>query len=511
MPRSFAVQTYLGALGMRWLDELLAVFPAPQVIGDRMRCVERIVLDSRHAARGVMFVARSGTRHDGLAYLQDAYDRGCRLVASDRMPPALPTDCTLVLVEDIHGALAAWSHALYGDPSNHLAVYGVTGTNGKTTTTYLLAHLLRQCGIPTGLVGTFGVQYDREYIPTRHTTPEAPELAELFAVMLQRGVQAVAMEVSSHALWWRRVEGTQFVGAIFTNLTPEHLDFHRTMDNYARAKKRFFDMLPSDATAVVFADNEWSEVMVADTAARVVRVGRGYTAQVNICDERLSVNDSAWRLVWDDGRSIQLIMRLVGSYNVENASLAVVLLAEKGYSLDMLAEALRSAIPPPGRLERLVLDGGITAIVDYAHTPDALERLLRQCRLMMPEDTRLICVFGCGGDRDRLKRPLMGAHAVSLADIVILTSDNPRAEDPASIVAEIRAGIELVPPAKRRALLLEEIDRERAIQLAVEHARPGDWIVVAGKGHERYQIVGTERIPFSDRDVLVALGGVNKL
>lgn len=510
MPCSFAVQTYLGALGMLWLDELLAVFPARQVIGDRTRYITRIVLDSRRAAPGVMFVARNGTRHDGLVYLPDAYARGCRLVASDRMPPALPNDCTLVLVEDIHSALAAWSQALYGNPNDHLTVYGVTGTNGKTTTTHLLAHLLRQCGIPAGLVGTLGVQYGGEHIPTRHTTPEAPELAELFADMLHRGVQAVVMEVSSHGLWWRRVEGIQFAGAIFTNLTPEHLDFHRTMDNYARAKKRLFDMLSSDAVAVVFADNEWSEVMVADTAARVVRVGRGYSAQVNICDERLTSDGSQWCLVWEDGRTVQLAMRLVGSYNVENASLAIVLLAEQGYSLDMLAEGLASASPPPGRLERLVLRDGITAIVDYAHTPDALERLLRQCRMMMPENARLICVFGCGGDRDRLKRPLMGAHAASLADIVILTSDNPRTEEPTSIIAEIRAGIELVPPAKRRALLLEVLDRGQAIQHALEHAQPGDWIVVAGKGHEQYQIIGNERIAFSDRDVLTTLGNISK-
>lgn len=497
---------------MQLLDRLLAAYPARQIVGDPVRPIERIVLDSRLAGPLAMFVARRGTQHDGLGYLRDAYDRGCRVVASDRLPAALPDDCTFVVADDLHAALARWSHALYDYPSEHLAVYGVTGTNGKTTTTYLLAQLLTGSGTPAGTLGTLGIEFGGERLPTRHTTPEAPEVAASLDWLRRRGAHAVAMEVSSHSLWWRRVEGVRFAGAVFTNLTPDHLDFHHTMDNYARAKKRLFDMLPADAIAVVFADNEWSSTMVADTAARVVRVGRSWDADVRIADEVFTPDGSRWTLRWESGQSATLAMPLVGAFNVENASLAIVLLAERGYRLDRLAEAIRTASPPPGRMERYLLPNGAIAIADYAHTPDALERILRQCRKTMPSDARLLCVFGCGGDRDRTKRPLMGAIAATHADVVVLTSDNPRSEDPASIVAEIRAGIELVPPDKRRARFEEILDRAAAICAAIQQAAPGDWIVVAGKGHEEYQIVGTERIPYSDRELLrsIAAGNVSK-
>jgi UDP-N-acetylmuramyl-tripeptide synthetase len=493
----------------RLLEELLAAYPACQTTGDRVHAIERIVIDSRLAAPDAMFVARRGTSHDGLAYLRDAYDRGCRVVASDRLPAALPDDCTFVLVDDLLGALARWSHALYGEPSAALEVYGVTGTNGKTTTTFLLAHLLEGCQRPTGVIGTLGAEWHGEQRPTRHTTPEAPELADMLHWLRTSGAAAVAMEVSSHALWWRRVEGIQFAGAIFTNLTPDHLDFHRTMDNYARAKKRLFDMLSSDAVAVVFSDSEWSHTMVANTQAQVVGVGRDYGAHVRICDEQLSNTGTRWRLVWDGGPDLELAMPLVGSFNVENASLAVALLVARGYDAQQLAERLRTATAPPGRMERYPLPSGATAVVDYAHTPDALERVLRGCRRMMAPEARLICVFGCGGDRDQAKRPMMGAVAVTLADVVILTNDNPRTEDPARILADIRAGVELVAPPKRRARVEEIPDRSSAIAAAIAAAEPGDWIVVAGKGHEDYQIIGTERVPYSDRDLISRLAHVS--
>jgi len=502
MPCSFAAQTYLGNRPMRLLEELLAVFPVREVIGDRVQIIERIVLDSRQAAARTLFVARCGKEHDGLTFLRDAYDRGCRVVASDRVPSALPSDCTFILCDDLLGALARWSHALYGNPTAQLAVYGVTGTNGKTTTTALLAHLLSACGEPSGVIGTLGARYGDEHQPTRHTTPEAPELAAMLAWMLSRGATAVAMEVSSHALWWRRVEGTQFAGAIFTNLTQDHLDFHRTMENYARAKKRLFDMLPAGVPAVIFADNEWSQFMVADTQATVLRVGRGYEADVRIVAEQRSASGTQWRLEWDDGRRVEISTPLVGGFNVENASLALVLLAARGYSLERLAEALRTAQAPPGRMEQIALPTGAHAVVDYAHTPDALERVLQQCRAMMEPTARLFCIFGCGGERDRAKRPLMGAIAARYADYAIITNDNPRRENPAQIAADIRAGIELVPAEKRRATFIEELDRRSAIALAVGMASAGDWIVVAGKGHEEYQHVGDERFPFSDRQVL---------
>lgn len=487
---------------MRLLEELLGVFPAREVLGDRVQFIERIVLDSRQAAERTLFVARRGKEHDGLSFFRDAYDRGCRVIASDRVPAALPSDCTFILCDDLLGALACWSHTLYGDPTARLAVYGVTGTNGKTTTAALLAHLLSACGEVPGVIGTLGVRCGDEHLPTRHTTPEAPELAALLAWMLSRGATAVAMEVSSHALWWRRVERTRFAGAIFTNLTQDHLDFHRTMDNYARAKKRLFDMLPAGVPAVVFADSEWCEFMVADTQATVIRVGRGYQVDVRIVGEQRTAEGTHWTLEWDEGQSVDIATPLLGGFNVENASLALVLLAACGYQLECLAEALRTAQAPPGRMERIPLPTGAHAIVDYAHTPDALERILQQCRAMMEPTARLVCVFGCGGERDRAKRPLMGAIAARYADYAIITNDNPRRENPAQIAADIRAGIELVAAEKRRASFIEELDRRTAIAQAVSMASAGDWIVIAGKGHEAFQYVGDERFPFSDRQVL---------
>ncbi len=492
------------------LEDVLAAYPARQIIGHLEHTIERIVLDSRAAAPATLFVARRGTKHDGLAYLDDAYRRGCRVIASDRLPQALPDGCTFILTDDLLSALGHWSQALYQFPGDELDVYGVTGTNGKTTTTYLLAHLLNRCGTAAGVIGTLGAEYNGQQRPTRHTTPEAPELADMLAWLRTLGCRAVAMEVSSHSLWWRRVEGIRFDGAIFTNLSPDHLDFHRTMENYARAKKRLFDMLSAEATAVVFADNQWSDFMVETTAATVIRVGRGYTVNVQICDEQLTTEGTRWRLVWDDGRQVVLHMPLVGSFNVENASLAVVLLAARGYNLTALADNLRTAHAPPGRMERYTLPNGATAIIDYAHTPDALERVLRICRKMMPPDARLFCVFGCGGERDHAKRPIMGSLAVSLTDVVIITTDNPRGEDPAQIIADIKAGIELVAPSKRRACVEEILDRPAAIAAAIAQAQPPDWIVIAGKGHEDYQIIGTERLPYSDRSLLAAYCNVSK-
>jgi len=503
MPRSFVAQTYLGDQRMPLLEELLRAFPARTVLGDPVHVIERIILDSRQAAPHTLFVARRGKEHDGLSFLSDAYERGCRVVASDRIPSSVPDDCTFLQCDDVLGALAHWSHALYGNPTQHLAVFGVTGTNGKTTTTMLLAQLLSSCGVSAGVIGTLGARFRSEVRTTRHTTPEAPELAELFDWMRMRRAQAVAMEVSSHALWWRRVEGIHFTGAIFTNLTQDHLDFHRTMENYAHAKKKLFDMLPHRATAVVFADNEWSQLMVSNTRATVVRVGRGYEADVRITKERRLPEGSQWHLEWDDGRSVEINSPLLGGFNIENASLALVLLDACGYPREQLVSALEHAAAPPGRMEQIMLPSGIRAIVDYAHTPDALERVLQQCTAMMDPSSKLICVFGCGGERDRSKRPLMGAIAARYADVVIITSDNPRREDPSQIAADIRAGIELVPPGKKRAEFAEELDRRAAIALAVATASPGDWIIIAGKGHEEYQLIGDERIPFSDRQVLL--------
>lgn len=491
---------------MRLLSELLAVYPAHQIVGDEVAVVSDIVVDSRYAAPHTLFVARRGTRSDGLLFLRDAYERGCRVVASDRVPEALPADCTFIVVSDIARALGLWSQALYDFPSKKLDVYGITGTNGKTTTSFLLAHMLSAVGVEAGILGTLGSFYRGHHVSMHHTTPEAPEIARHLAWMLDHEARAVAMEVSSHALALSRVEGMQFAGAIFTNLSPDHLDFHHTMEEYARTKRKLFEMLSPDAIAVVFDDSPWAEFMVSNTQARVLRVGRHRSADVRIEDEYSNSAGSRWSLQWQDGSCLRLVMPLVGSFNIENASLAIVLLQASGYDGEQLACALASASSPPGRMERLELACGVTAVVDYAHTPDALEKLLQQCRAMMSAEAHLICVFGCGGERDTTKRPLMGSVAVRYADKVILTSDNPRNEDPRAIIADIISGIEQLPADERSAEIVIEFDRYSAITCALAFAEAGDWVVVAGKGHEEYQIIGSDRIPFSDRAVLLELG-----
>jgi UDP-N-acetylmuramoyl-L-alanyl-D-glutamate--2,6-diaminopimelate ligase len=462
------------------------------------RAVTNIQYDSRRCTEDSLFVAIKGLQSDGHDYAAQAITGGARVIVAERELD-VPPHVALVLVPDTRKALAEIAHVWYDQPSTKLRVFGITGTNGKTTCTFVLKHLLEAMGEQVGIIGTTGNYFGEETIPTNFTTPEAPELCALFADMRKRGATAIVMEVSSHALSLERVHGITFAGAIFTNLTQDHLDFHVTMDAYAEAKKRLFDMLPESSVAVANADDARCAFMLRDTkAATRVLFGRSSKASVQISEEKFSFTRTHVTLLIN-GESMQGSMPLIGKFNVENVAACVAMASALGVSTATLKNALETRVQgAPGRMQRLpIFNDQAVAIVDYAHTPDALEKALLACRELRdtsaPEG-RIICVFGCGGNRDKTKRPKMGAIASNLADLPILTSDNPRLEDPLTILDDILAGI----PKEKFAATTVLAERREAIRHAINLAKAGDIVLVAGKGHENYQILGAEKVHFDD-------------
>ena len=376
---------------------------------------------------------------------------------------------------------------------------GVTGTNGKTTTAHLIHHLLSSLGETAGLIGTIELRLGDESRPATHTTPDALELNEMLREMAGQGCQSCVMEVSSHALDQDRVRAVQFDVAVFTNLTRDHLDYHGSPQAYLAAKKKLFDALPETATALYNADDPAGAQIVADTAADVLAYGFSEEADVRI--EMLENRIDGLRLRID---GTEQRFRLAGLFNAYNLAAAYSAGRALGYAEADVLEALASASPVPGRFEALRFAGGTTVIIDYAHTPDALENVLQTLRTTKSPAATLWCVFGCGGDRDAGKRRPMGALAESYADRVVVTSDNPRTEDPEGIMNDIRRGMDR--PSEAAWI----VDRREAIAYAAEHAAPGDVVLVAGKGHETYQIIGTERRPFDDRAVVQEVFGEMK-
>jgi UDP-N-acetylmuramoyl-L-alanyl-D-glutamate--2,6-diaminopimelate ligase len=455
------------------------------VVGDRDRAVRAVEIDSRRVRPGALFVAVRGERTDGHLYVRDAVANGARAVVL-QAPEDLPEDVTVVRVADSRRALSALAAAFYGDPSLSLDAIGVTGTNGKTTVTHMAAAILNSAGIPCGVVGTVGAEFGKRSWRSEHTTPQAPELHALLAEMLDAGARAVAMEVSSHALALDRVDDVRFRIAALTNVTRDHLDFHHTHDAYAAAKRRLFELADS---CVLNSDDPLGARWAVELLARgrtVVSYGTGAGSALVPTDVAIEPDAAAFAV---GGQRFSV--RLPGRFNVWNALAAIAIARLMGVADATSARGLAALERVPGRMERLSA-GGVDVVVDYAHTPDALENAL----LVLRETTSgaLAVVFGCGGDRDRGKRPLMGAVAARLADRLYLTSDNPRTEEPQAIVDEIVRGI-----GGARAEI--ELDRRRAIERAIGVARRGDVVLVAGKGHEDYQIVGDRVLPFDDAAV----------
>jgi UDP-N-acetylmuramoyl-L-alanyl-D-glutamate--2,6-diaminopimelate ligase len=464
--------------------------------------VNQLQYDSRKIQRGDCFVALRGTGTDGHRFLESAIASGASVVVLEQDAALsdyyfLHSGVVKVVVPDSRKALAVMSANYYNHPAQRLTMVGVTGTNGKTTTTHLIKAILEAAGQRVGLLGTIEYCVGDNVIPASHTTPESLELNELLAQMSTSGCQSVSMEVSSHALHQSRVYGLEFDVAVFTNLTQDHLDYHGSMEEYFKAKKLLFDNLHDEAVAVTNADDTWGMKIAASSPARTFSYGVGEHADIRATDIRLSIEGTSCSL-WFKNQQTTVTTPLVGRFNVYNVLAAYSTGLALGQTPDTLVSGIRSVKSVRGRFERIASPQGWTVIIDYAHTPDALEKCLRTIHDVLPREGRgrIITVFGAGGDRDKTKRPLMGGVAGQWSDIIIVTSDNPRTENPQGIIDDIVSGI------PRGARVTSEVDRRTAIQTALQQARSGDVVLVAGKGHEDYQVIGREKVHFSDREIV---------
>jgi len=472
------------------LDRLLTALPSATTAGPTDREITSIAVHHETAVPGALFVAVPGFRHDGHAFAAAAAARGAAAVVLEH-EVALPGEVTRVLVPDAREALAYLSAAFFGVPSRALRVIGITGTNGKGTTAYLIEALLSGAGMPCGIIGTMGARIGERAIPLDRTTPEAVELQQLLRQMADAGLGYAAVEVASHALALRRVEGTQFDAAVFTNLTQDHLDFHRSLEDYVAAKRRLFEMVDPRGVAVVNADDPHGPVMASASRAPVTTYAIDRDADVTAAGIELHLGGGAYTLRTPGG-AVAVTTSLHGRFNVYNALAAAALARHYGVELDVIRRVLAAFPGVPGRFEAVDEGQAFGVVVDYAHTPDGLHNVLRTAKDFV--QGRTILVFGAGGDRDRTKRPVMGAIAAALADIAVVTSDNPRTEEPTAIIDEILIGM------RGGAAQVEvEPDRRRAIGLAVALARAGDFIIIAGKGHEPYQEIHGTKHPFDDR------------
>lgn len=481
------------------LHDLLDAVDVLELTGDPQIDVSDIVSDSRRATRGALFCAIRGANSDGHEHVAEAVERGAVALLIDR-PVSVPV--VRARVDRVRAALGPVAARFFGNPSASMRVLGVTGTNGKTTTTYLLEAIARAAGESVGVIGTTGVRVDGVVEPIALTTPEAPQLQDLLARMHRGHVGTVAMEVSSHALAYERVDGTRFAVACFTNLSQDHLDEHGTFEQYFAAKARLFTPSFTD-TAAIALDDEWGTRLAAQATAAGLDV---WTFALDPADRehrnaavRGSVmavdgEGSTVRFETAAGTAESMRLPLVGRFNVQNALAAAATALAGGFTLDAVLAGLSVPIVVPGRMEAVVAGQPFTVLVDYAHTPEALERLTTEARRLAGAG-RVLVVFGCGGDRDPTKRSAMGAAAAG-ADHVVLTSDNPRSEDPAAIAAAAEVGLR-----EHDAHYVIELDRRAAIRCAFADARERDVVVIAGKGHESSQEVAGTRLPFDDRAV----------
>ncbi len=467
--------------------------------------ISKLQYDSRKVERSDCFVALKGTKSDGHAFIQNAINQGAKVIVlqDDSVLPdslCMHTGIVKVVVPDTRRALAVMSSNFFGNPSKKLKFVGVTGTNGKTTTSHLVKAILEATGEKVGLVGTIEYKIGDRIIPATHTTPESLELNELFSSMVENNCTSVSMEVSSHALDQSRIYGLDFDVAIFTNLTQDHLDYHETMEKYFEAKKILFTELKPTGCAVLNHDDRWGVQIHDSIKTRTISYGITCAADVKVKDMKFGMNGTA--LIVSNGHGeFTFTIPLIGKFNVYNVLAAYSAGIALGIPREQILTGINNLKNVRGRFERIVSPAGWTAIIDYAHTPDALENCLKTIHDILPTQNRgrIITVFGAGGDRDKSKRPLMGHVAGDYSDIVIVTSDNPRTEEPEKIIDDIMRGV------IRHASVLREVDRRTAIERAVSCAQRGDVILIAGKGHEDYQVIGREKIHFSDREVVEGL------
>jgi UDP-N-acetylmuramoyl-L-alanyl-D-glutamate--2,6-diaminopimelate ligase len=478
---------------MKVLKDILYGVPLRKVIGSSSQEIKHICFDSRKVVSGALFVAIRGTETDGHAFIDKAIDLGANAIICEEYPPVIRQEINYFLVDNSAKALGIIASNFYDRPSTKLKLVGVTGTNGKTTIATLLFQLFRDLGFKVGLLSTVQNQINDLVIPSTHTTPNPLDLNALLNDMVLSGCDYCFMEVSSHAVAQARIEGLEFAGGIFTNLTHDHLDFHKTFDSYLKAKKGFFDGLSNKAFALTNVDDKNGMVMLQNTQGHKKSYGLK-----NIADFKAKIIENHFSGLLLDIDQEEVWFKMVGSFNAYNllAVYATALLLEQD-KLRVLT-SLSRLTGAEGRFDYMISPSGIIGIVDYAHTPDAVQNVLSTIQDIRKGTEQLITVIGCGGDRDKTKRPVMAQVACDWSDKVILTSDNPRSESPEQIIREMELGV--MPSNKKKALSIT--DRKEAIRTACHLAKPGDIIVVAGKGHEKYQEIGGVKLPFDDKEIL---------
>lgn len=481
-------------------NELLAGQQIKAGEGNRSIPLKGITYDSRQVEPGFLFVAVEGFKTDGHNFIEDAVAKGAAAVVVQKQVP-IPNGVPWVQISDTRKGLALMAARFYGFPCKKIKVIGVTGTNGKTTTTHMVRMVYEAAGKKTGLIGTIHNMIGERVLPVKHTTPESVDLQKIMAKMVEERVEVVAMEVSSHALALHRVEGCRFDIAVFTNITQDHLDFHRDMNDYLAAKKKLF---AGAEISVVNADDRYAQQIIEGSGGRVITYGVEKNADIIARDINVIPTGVSFTAIGPRG-SARINLQLTGLFNVYNALAAFAVGTAAGLKPGEIKGALEKLEGVPGRFELINKGQDFAVIVDYAHTPDGLKNILSTAREFT--GGRLITVFGCGGDRDRSKRPLMGKIGAEMSDVAVITSDNPRTEDPEKIIEEILEGVKEVEDAEYTVIP----DRRSAIRYAIELARAGDVVIIAGKGHETYQEVNGERFHFDDREeagiILKKLGG----
>ena len=480
---------------MHILQDILYKVHLLEVVGATDIAVSSIAIDSRKVIKGTAFVAIRGVAQDGHDYISKAIELGAKVIVCENMPALQVEGVTYIKVASTPEAVAFMAHQFYDAPSTKIKLVGVTGTNGKTTIATLLFKLFSSLGYTCGLVSTVQNQIGDQIIPSTHTTPDAVSLNELLSTMVNAGCSHVFMECSSHAVHQHRITGLVFTGALFSNITHDHLDYHKTFENYIAAKKGFFDALPASAFAITNSDDKRGEVMLQNTKAKKLSYGLKSSA-----DYKGKILENALTGLVMLVNEIEVHFRLIGEFNAYNLLAVYGAAVNLGIESNVALTNLSMLAGAEGRFDYIISNKQVIGIIDYAHTPDALENVLATIKKLRKGYEQVITVVGCGGDRDKTKRPIMAQTACDLSDKVILTSDNPRTEDPAQIIADMEAGLNTA--AKRKYISI--LDRKEAIKAAVEFAKPEDIVLVAGKGHEKYQDIHGVKHPFDDKAILLA-------
>ncbi|WP_374458402.1 UDP-N-acetylmuramoyl-L-alanyl-D-glutamate--2,6-diaminopimelate ligase [Chryseobacterium taeanense] len=475
------------------LVDLLRRIPVLEIHGDESREISQLVFDSRKVTENSLYIAVRGTVADGHSFIASSEEKGAKAIICEEFPDNLNEDITYVKVKDSSKALGQLASNFYGNPSEKLKLIGVTGTNGKTSVSTLLFDVFKNLGYDSALLSTVEIRIADQVIPATHTTPDVITINKILAQAVEEGCEFAFMEVSSHGIAQNRIEGLHFKIAGFTNITHDHLDYHKTFDEYLKTKKRFFDGLDAESVAITNVDDKNGNVMLQNTkstkksyALKTMADYHGRLLEVDFNGMLLNFNGKEF---WTT---------LTGKFNVYNLLLVFGIASELGFEQDEILQAISQLKRVSGRFETFKSDGGIFFIVDYAHTPDALENILNSINDIRTKNERLITVFGCGGDRDHSKRPEMGNIATKKSTLAIITSDNPRTEDPAAIIKEIEAGVEPQNFSKYTSIP----DRREAIKMAIKFAEPKDIVLVAGKGHETYQEINGVKHHFDDKETI---------